>query len=174
MKSILTTVTILTFITSLSVAQAHDDEIGGIYIGGGISQESPLWYDSGLSGVLNVGLPLIRIGRGVLTTEAEFTYSISSPSRNNIDFTATTFGGYATYIFDIAPRFYIKPRIGAVYKSYSIDGGIWGNDTNSGYGLAYGIGGGFRLIDKTDLYIDYTMLDGSDLTHLTIGIQYQF
>lgn len=172
MKNILTTLTIVSIIISTVIA--HDDEIGGIYIEAGISQEAPLWYDSGISGVLDIGLPLMRIDRGVLTTEAELTHSISSPSKNNIDFTATTIAGYATYIFDIAPRFYIKPRIGAVYKSYSIDGGIWGDDTNSGYGLAYGIGGGFRLIDKTDLYINYTMLDNSDLTHLTIGIQYQF
>jgi len=172
MKKIVSTIVLITTLTSTAIA--HDDEIGGIYIGGGISQESPLWYDSGLAVDIDVGLPLIRIGRGVLTTEAELSYSISSPSKNGIDFTATTFAGYLTYIYDIAPRFYIKPRVGAVYKSYSIDGGIWGKDTNSGYGLAYGIGGGFRLIDKTDLYIDYTMLDGSDLTHLTVGIQYQF
>lgn len=172
MKKIISTIALIATLSSTAIA--HDDEIGGIYIGGGVSQESPLWYDSGLAGALNVGLPLMRLGRGVFATEAELTYSISSPSKNNIDFTATTVAGYATYIFDVAPRFYIKPRIGAVYRKYSIDGGIWGSDSSSGSGLAYGIGGGFRLIDKTDLYIDYTMLDGSDLTHLTVGVQYQF
>jgi hypothetical protein len=173
MKTVLSTITLTAIISSTAIA-SHDDEIGGIYIGGGVSQESPIWYDSGMAGALNIGLPLLRLGKGVLTTEAEFTYSLSSPSRNGIDFTATTFAGYATYIYDLAPRFYIKPRIGAVYRSYSIDGGIWGDDTNSNYGLAYGLGGGFRLFEKTDLYMDYTMLDGSDLTHLTIGVQYQF
>ncbi|NEW60057.1 hypothetical protein GSY74_02065 [Sulfurovum sp. bin170] len=172
MKKILSTVTIIAIFSSAVIA--HDDEIGGIYIGGGISLESPLWYDSGVAGALNIGLPLIRLGRGVLTTEAALTHSISSPSRNNIDFTATTFAGYIGYIYDVAPRFYIKPRVGAVYRSYSIDGGIWGSDTNSGYGLAFGLGGGFRLIERTDLYLNYTMLDGSDLTHLTVGFQYQF
>ncbi|SFV54844.1 hypothetical protein MNB_SV-12-1869 [hydrothermal vent metagenome] len=172
MKKILSTLTLLATLSSLAIA--YDDEIGGIYIGGGVALESPLWYDSGVAGALNIGLPLMRLGRGVLTTEAELTYSISSPSKNNIDFTATTFGGYATYIYDVLPRFYIKPRIGVVYRSYSIESDLWGDDNSDGYGLAYGLGGGFRLIDKTDLYIDYTMLDNSDLTHLTVGIQYQF
>ena len=173
MKKILSTITIISLLSSLAIA--HDDEIGGIYIGGGLSMESPTWYDSGVAGELNIGLPLMRIGRkGVLSTEAELSYSISSPSKNDIDFTATTFAGYIAYIYDIAPRFYIKPRIGAVYRSYSIDGGIWGDTTNSSYGLAYGVGGGFRLVEQTNLYMNYTMLDGSDLTHLSIGVEYQF
>jgi hypothetical protein len=169
MKKILLITTLL-----LSLVIAHNDEIGGIYIGGGLSVESPTWYDSGIAGELNIGLPLKRFGKGVLTTEAELSYSLSSPSKNDIDFTATTLGGYIAYIYDIAPRFYIKPRIGVVYRSYSIDGGIWGDDTNSNYGLAYGVGGGFRLIEQTNLYMNYTMLDESDLTHLSIGVEYQF
>ena len=172
MKKILSTITLIVILTSTSIA--HDDEIGGLYIGGGVAIESPQWYDSGLAGELNIGLPLKRLGKGVLETEAELTHSISSPSKNNIDFTATTVAGYVTYIYDIAPRFYIKPRIGLVYRSFSIKSDLWGDDSSSGYGLAYGLGGGFRLIDRTDLFVNYTMLDNSDLTHLSVGLQYQF
>ena len=164
---------IIVLISSLAISN-NDNEIGGIYIGAGVSQESPLWYDSGMAGELNIGLPLLRVGKGVLTSEVELSHSISSPSKNSIDFTATTIAGYITYIYDIAPRFYIKPRVGGVYKKYSIESDIWGETTNNSSGLAYSLGGGFRVIDKTDLYINYTMLDGSDLTHLSVGIGYQF
>ncbi len=172
MKKILSTVTILTILSSLAIA--HDDEIGGIYIGGGVSIESPMWYDSGMAGELNIGLPLLRVAKGFFSTELELTQSIGSSSKNDIDFTATTLGGYISYIYDIAPRFYIKPRFGIIYRKYSIDGEIWGDNSNSNYGFAYGLGGGFRWIEQTNLYINYTMIDNSDLTHLSIGVEYQF
>ena len=167
---------LIVLILTSSLSIAHDDEMGGVYIGGGISQESPTWYDSGLAGELNIGIPIFRVNtKSVITTEAEVTYSIDSPSKNNIDFTATTVAGYLTYIYDIAPRFYIKPRVGVIYRSFDIDGGsLWGDDTNSNYGFSYGVGGGFRLFEQTNLYLNYTMLDNSDLTHLSIGVEYQF
>jgi hypothetical protein len=108
-----------------------------LYLGVGVSAETPIWYNSGWSGALTVGQSLIKLGAGWLGAEAELTHSLEDSSKNNIDFSATTLTGYATYIWDIDPKLYIKPRVGVVYKKYDIDGGVWGSDSNNEIGIDY-------------------------------------
>ena len=171
MKLILT----MAMVTSLLLhAEGKEREEKNLYIGVGISAETPLWYNSGWSGALTIGKPLVKLGNGWLGAEGELTHSLQESSKNHIDFSATTFTGYATYIWNIDSKLYLKPRVGVVYKKYDIDSDIWGSDSNSEVGIAYGVGAGIRFSDNINLYADYTLLENSDLTHVTTGVEYHF
>jgi len=151
-----------------------DSDSKSLYLGVGVSAETPIWYNSGWSGALTVGQPLVKLGAGWLGAEAELTRSLQDSSKNNIDFSVTTLTGYATYIWDIDTKLYFKPRVGVVYKKYDIEGGVWGSDANSEVGIAYGFGVGVRFTDNINLYADYTLIENSDLVHVTTGVEYHF
>jgi len=155
-------------------AESIDNGSKGLYIGVGVSAETPPWYNSGWSGALSLGKPLIALGEGWLGAEAEVTHSLQDSSKNGIEFSATTMTGYATYIWDIDSTLYFKPRVGLVYKKYSIDGGDWGSDSSSEVGIAYGLGVGVRFTENITVYADYTLIENSDLVHVTTGVEYHF
>jgi hypothetical protein len=155
-------------------AENINSEAKSFYMGVGVSAETPIWYNSAWSGALTVGKPFMKIGEGWLGAESELTQSLEESSKNKIEFSATTLAGYATYIWDIDPKLYLKPRVGIVYKKYNIDGGIWGNDGSREVGRSYGMGIGIRFLDKLNLYVDYTLIENSDLVHLTTGVEYHF
>ncbi len=145
--------------------------------------------DSGVALILNGGLPVMEAGKagpGTVGVEGEFTYSIVSPSyeildstgswpntsvsTKSIDLTVMTLGAYGVYTYDINKQFFVKPRVGLIYRSVDVDGG--GSDSEMG--LAMGVQGGYKLDEKMDVIFGYNMLDGSDLTHLSAGIQIRF
>lgn len=165
-----------------------------MYAGAGLAIESASNMDSGMALVLNAGLPIIEsdeVAPGTLAVEGEFTYSVVSPSWDysgtpyytgypdyrlsytaggTYDLTVMTLAGYAVYIFDIDEQFYVRPRIGLIYRSYDLDGVT----DKSELGIAVGLGGGYRVDRQIDIYLDYTLIDGSDLTHLTAGAVFHF
>lgn len=152
-----------------------------IYGGAGLALESLSSADAGVALVLNGGLPVMEageVGPGTVAVEGEFTYSLVDPSWNwyhyDYDVTVMTLAGYAAYIYDIDSEFYVKPRVGLIYRSYDMDYAGYGGFDDSEIGLSLGVGGGYHLNSQMDIYADFTMLDGSDLTHLTAGIVYKF
>ena len=160
--------------TILLQADTIDDESNNFYIGMGVSAESPVFYNNGWAGTLTVGRPLMKLGSGKLGTEFELSNSLQDSSKNHINFSAITVAGYATYIWNIDPKLYIKPRLGVVYKKYSIDSKVWGNDSSTEVEIAGGFGVGVRLFDNMNIYADYTLLEKGDFTHLTMGVEYHF
>ena len=77
---------------------------------------------------------------------------------------------HGAYTFNLTTRFYIKPRAGFIYRMYSIETGDDVSETD----FTFGVGGGVRLNPSLDIYADYTMIDGTDLTHITAGVQFHF
>jgi len=176
MKKILSAAVATALIATSSFALDTDK----IYGGAGVALESANGFDSGFALALTGGLPVMPAGEagpGTLAVEGEFTYSIIPPAVGDFTFSAMTLAAYAAYTYDIDSQFYVKPRAGLVYRSYTADySSPFGkySDSTSEIGLAFGVGGGYKLNKKMDIYLDYTMLDGSDLTHLTAGVNYKF
>ena len=134
--------------------------------------------DSGVALTLNVGVPVAVVGPGTVVLEGEFSYSLVAPSYEwyyayygeyrFAEAYFATIGAYAGYVFDINKNLYVKPRIGLVNSS---------NDDEDAYSvttIAFGAGAGYRLNKAMDIYLDYTMLDGSYFTHTTLGVNYHF
>ena len=158
------------------------------YLGAGLAYESAYSYDSGMALVISGGRTFenIEAGPGKLAFESEFTFSLISPSstyynrfnRNySIDLTYFTLAGYAAYIYDITPDLYVKPRLGLVYTAVSVSNtygayglGAYGN----GLGLAVGLGAGYKLTRELNTYLDFTLLNGTGLRHLTLGVEYHY
>jgi len=150
------------------------------YAMGSVALESFSNYDSGFAIILGGGLPVLKageVGPGTIAVEAELTYSLVSPSVGPYEITTMTLGAYGAYIFDINKQFFVKPRAGLIYRSYSFSdtGSNWGGygDT-SDIGVALGVQGGFKLNKQIDIIVGYNLVDGGDLTHLTAGVQYHF
>ena len=141
--------------------------------------------DSGFAIILGGGLPVIeagKVGPGTIAVEAELTYSLVAPSYTSgsykSEWSTMSVGAYGAYIFNIDKQFFVKPRAGLVYRSYS-----WSNNSGSSYygdystseiGIAFGVQGGYKLNEQLDIIVGYNLLDGTDLTHLSAGVQYHF
>jgi len=145
-----------------------------------VALESANGYDSGFAIILGGGLPVVeagKVGPGTIAVEAELTYSLVSPSVGQWEKTAMTVAAYGAYIFDIDKQFFVKPRAGLVYRSYSYTWGAssWGGSgSTSDIGIALGVQGGYKLNKQLDIIVGYNLLDGTDLTHLSAGVQYHF
>ena len=151
-----------------------------------VALESANGYDSGFAIILGGGLPVVeagKVGPGAIAVEAELSYSLLSPSQsygsNKYELTAMTVAAYGAYIFDIDKQFFVKPRAGLVYRSYSYSwsgNSSWGgyDGSTSDIGIALGVQGGYKFSKQIDIIVGYNLIDGSDLTHLSAGIQYHF
>jgi len=149
-----------------------------------VALESANGLDSGFAVILGGGLPVVeagKVGPGTIAVEAELTYSLLAPSYTwgsyKSELTAMTVAAYGAYIFNIDKKFFVKPRVGLIYRSYSWSdnsGYSYGDTSNSEIGLAFGVQGGYKLNKKLDIIVGYNLIDGSDLTHLSAGVQYHF
>jgi len=149
-----------------------------------VALESANGLDSGFAIILGGGLPVVeagKVGPGTIAVEAELTYSLVAPAYTwgsyKSELTAMTVAAYGAYIFNIDKQFFVKPRAGLVYRSYSWSdnsGYSYGGGSNSEIGIALGLQGGYKLNEQLDIIVGYNLLDGSDLTHLSAGVQYHF
>ena len=150
-----------------------------------VALESANGYDSGFAIILGGGLPVVeagKVGPGTIAVEAELTYSLLAPSLTwgnyKTELTAMTVGAYGAYIFNIDKQFFVKPRAGLVYRSYSWSdnsgSSYYGDYSNSEIGIAFGVQGGYKLNEQLDIIVGYNLIDGTDLTHLSAGVQYHF
>ncbi len=144
-----------------------------IYGIGGLALESVDGLDAGFAIILGAGLPVLKAGPGTVAAEAELTYSLVSPSIGGYDMTVTSLGAYSAYKFDINEQYFVKPRVGLVYKSASVSYGS-ASASDSEIGLAFGVQGGYVLNKSMDIVVGYNLLDGTDITHLSAGVNYRF
>ena len=179
MKKILSTVAAAALLATSSFALDTNKMYGGASLA---IESGPSGMDSGMALILNGGLPVMKAGKagpGTVGVEGEFTYSIVPPSveyqtgwtsTTSVDYTYMTLAAYGVYTYDINNQFFVKPRVGLIYRSVDTDG--FGSDSEMG--LAMGVQGGYKLNKQMDIVFGYNMLDGSDLTHLSAGVQYRF
>lgn len=178
MKRLLLPVTALLFLSTIADAANFAE----VYVGGGGAYEMYDGTDNGAAALVNAGAYLYKSRRIKAAFEGEASYTVLPPELSalgvSVDLKTTTFALYATGEFYLNSRFYIKPRAGAIYRSYAISGSV-----PSGYsvtvkddeiGAAFGLGAGVKINPSLDIYADYTMVDGTDVTHATLGLQYHF
>lgn len=179
MKKILSAIAVVLLLSSACLAKNSND----VYVGVGTALESVSAYDyDGMALVVNAGKPVKKVGKGMLVVEGEVSYSLIPPSYdweyspfpytstyyNTAEIYFTTVGLYAGYVYDINENVYIKPRIGLLYLEDDDE------EQYSTTGISIGVGAGYKLNKSIDLYTDYTRLDGSYLTHFTIGVLYHY
>jgi opacity protein-like surface antigen len=94
-----------------------------------------------------------------------------------------TLAAYGAYIYNVNSEFYIKPRAGFIYKHASVDvtakvdeyAQTWsGSGSDSEFGISFGVGAGFNVSKELAVYADWTMIDTTDINHLTVGVTYKF
>lgn len=178
MKKILFTVSAAALLSlSCSALELDTDHA---YAGGGIAFESINPFSTGMAIVLTGGAPLSKkgkIGPGSIVTEGEFTYTLSKGEVGSLHASLMTIGAYGGYIYNLTPEIYLKPRLGLIYKSVTMDYAGWGGTasaTDSKIGIAFGLLAGYTLTKELDLYAGYKLVEGSDITHFTIGANYRF
>ena len=170
MKKILSTVAAAAVLATSSFAGQSPYLIAGL--GMEMVDVGPVDLDMGFAMILGGGLPLndIKVGPGTFAVEGELTYSIIAPSYNDFDMTFMTLGAYGAYIIDIDKQFFVKPRVGLIYKSFDADHGY----SDSEIGLALGVQGGYKLNKQLDIIVGLNLVDGMDIMHITGGVQYHF
>ncbi len=162
MKKITKSLGALALVATMGMAQPS------FYAGGGLAFESlpdAAGTDNGMGIVLRGGATLDSVLKN-FGVEAELTKSVADPKLWGADMNVLTLASYAVYNIKIK-RFYVKPRFGIILPNL-------GDDTNSrDLGFSSGIGGGFALTKKMNVYVDYTIL-GESVSNWGAGVEYKF
>jgi len=183
MKKVISSLAAAAVIATSGVASDVNFDTDQAYLIAGAAIENADPFDMGVAVVVGGGVPFMQAGEGTLVAEAELTYSVVAPSydydfgfyggSDTVEATFMTLGAYAGYKYDIDQQFFVKPRVGLIYKSVDFDiSGYPGSDSE--IGLAFGIQGGMKLNEQMDVVVGFNLVDGSDITHITGGIQYRF
>lgn len=182
MNKILSTIAATSILVTASYAADVNFDINKAYASAGLALEKPENSDVGVALVLGGGIPFMSLGGGSVVAEAELTYSIlpasydkNYPYSSGGDITYATFATYGGWKYDIDKQFYVKPRVGLIYRSIDLDAhnGVKGY-SDSEIGIALGAQGGMKLTKELDLTVGVNIVDGLDLIHLTGAIQYNF
>ena len=162
---------------------ANEIEVGQPYLIAGAAIEMVDEFDMGVALVVGGGAPVMDLGEGSLVAEAELTYSVMAPSydynfgfyggKGSVEATFMTLGAYAGYQLDLDNQFFVKPRLGLIYRSVDYDVSAY-SGSDSEIGLALGVQGGMKLNEQMDVVVGFNLVDGADIMHLTGGIQYRF
>jgi len=121
-----------------------------------------------------VGATVNQSNIGSLALEAELTFTVIDGDISfgpiSADWDATTLAGYGVYRSN--GPLYFKGKLGLAFWDASASG--FGSD--DGIDLSLGLGGGYRMNDKTALELEYTMFDSDpvDLDFLSIGFVVNF
>jgi opacity protein-like surface antigen len=147
------------------------------YLGAGVAMQNATGFDNGYAGVAFFGIPFYKNCRNMLSAEVEGTYTIVSPSVEQQDLTIGSAALYAAYFFNMSKRFFFKVRVGGIYRNYSYKSDNSNDilpEDKSEMDISFGAGMGVRVNPSLDIYADYTMIDGTDLTHVTAGFIFHF
>ena len=183
MKKIVSSLAVAALIATSGVASDVNFDTDKAYLIAGVAAEMVDEFDMGVAVVLGGGVPFMKAGEGTLVAEGEFTYSVMSPSydydfgfyggSDTVEATFMTLGAYAGWQYNLSQEYFIKPRVGLIYKSVDYDiSGYPGSDSE--LGLAFGVQGGMPLSKEMDLIVGLNLVDGSDIMHISGGIQYRF
>ncbi|MDF1880318.1 outer membrane beta-barrel protein [Sulfurimonas sp. MAG313] len=178
-KALLSAAAIVLLNTSVFAIELNTE---GAYAGGALALESIDPLDSGIAVVLTGGVPFEQdddLGPGIFALETELTYSLISPSVDTglggtYDLSLLTLGAYAAYIYEINEQIFVKPRLGLIYKTLNSSYGGTTSASASEIGLALGLQGGYKLNDQIDITVGLNLVDSTNITHLTVGMQYHY
>ncbi len=174
----------LLFIIGLFIYQPHlyadtDHIYYGIGIGKNIYTELPNYQD-GSTILLNIEKPLLSVGKGVLSINAEFSHTLEpvkvDPDIAFHEITISTLGIYANYEYPLNSDFYAKVKLGIVDVDYHWDYGTGHtHDRNENkLHFAKGLAIGYNLTSSLRLNMDYIFQDSSDLKAWNLSIQKSF
>jgi hypothetical protein len=183
MKKIVSGLAAAAVIATSGMAEDINFDSNKAYLVAGAALEMVDEYDMGVAVVLGGGIPFMQAGEGTLVAETELTYSVVAPSwdydfgyyggKGSVDATFMTLGAYAGWQYNLNQELFIKPRLGLIYRSVDIDvNGYDGSDSE--IGLAFGVQGGMKLSEALDVTVGLNLVDGSDIMHITGGVQYHF
>ena len=132
-----------------------------------------------------------------LAFEAELTTSIDNPSKSysysymggtetyKVEVSYFSLGAYGVYSFPLNDMISLRGRAGLLYldaEAKSSWSATYGGQTysesakasDSEINLSLGFGAVFNITDQLGVVTEFTMIDGSDLTHLGAGVQFRF
>ena len=161
----------------VSSSSAVDFIKGQYYIGGGAAIESG-WSHYGIGGtlLLNGGKPIIKLGPGTIGAEAELSYTLLASDYDDDYYDGSlkvlSLGLFATYKYDINKDFYIRPRFGPMFMSYSFDGYDYYDGAYSHGSAAIGIGIGYELTKNMNLFSDF-LVNSASYRRISVGLQFK-
>ena len=145
----------------------------------------------GINGVDDITPIGILYGHGIsrnFSVEGEFNFGLSggdySGSGGVGEFDLWTLGVYGTYHLPLSDKAYGKAQMGFLYedkdfvysKTFIYTSAppitITVDDSDTGWGLSWGLGGGYKINNRMNVEVEYTIIE-SDLDFLSIGINYQ-
>jgi len=132
-------------------------------------------YDDATNVGLVFGATLNEVQAGSLSIEGELTFSLVEGDVSFFgfdgDWDVLTLAGYGVYRSN--GQLYFKGKAGLLYEDVSVNvsglPGVSGDDI----GLSFGIGGGYKLNEKMNLELEYTIIE-SDLDFLSVGLNMIF
>ncbi len=153
------------------------------YVGSAIALESEHnSVESGLSSILNAGYNIQRKRLLNVSIETEITYSLYPTKYYNgfihTDSKYLTLALYSAFKYKLNKNFFIKPRVGLLYKSTTQQKKDYNNvkSTKSKNSINFSCGGliGYKITPTIDISLAYNLLNKLDLTHFALGITYNF
>jgi len=140
------------------------------YIGGklGLMMPDASGVDDAVNLGILVGMTLNEVSAGSISVEGELTTTIVDGDTGGGDWDVTTLAGYG--VFRSSGPLYFKGKAGLVYWDASIDAGPFGTYSDDDIDISFGVGGGFKISDKTALELEYTIIE-SDLDFLSLGFK---
>lgn len=180
MKKILSIVA-ATALVSTSV-MAFEPDLDRMYYGAAVALEDTELDDSGMAAVFTAGVPVMQINdESSVALEAEFTYTFASSEASyfgsSVEADLMTLGAYGAYNYNVSSEIFVKPRVGLIYKSMDVtasNSGFGYSASDSEIGLAFGVQAGYNISDTIAVTAGYNLVDGSDITHMTVGAQFRF
>jgi len=119
-----------------------------------------------LGGVLGATINQSEIGSLALEGELTFTV-VDGEIADVVDWSVTTLAGYGVYRSN--GPLYFKGKLGLAYWDADVDGFYSLDDID----LSLGLGGGYRVSDKTAFELEYTIIE-SDIDFLSLGFVVNF
>lgn len=174
------TLAALTIVVGL-VAGASAHAAGNVYLGGKAGFMDPGYggFDPALAIGVYGGYNLLgkdagiaaNLGGGRLAIEGELNFTLLDGDAGAYgDWSVTTLGAYAAYIYPLTESISFKGKAGIVRQDIDVDrsgSGAKNDDT----GLALGVGAGFKLGGGT-LDVEVTLMD--EMNYWSVGYNWRF
>ncbi len=138
--------------------------------------------ESGLAVIVNAGYIIKKRRAWNIAIEGEITYTLYPTIEHSYSQTTDskylTLASYSVFKYNINKKFFIKPRVGFIYQSKTDDITYLDNTTKTNssnkVSFSYGIAGGYKLTQQFDIVLSYNLLDRNNLSHVSVGVIYNF
>ena len=144
------------------------------YAGAGLAfQDVDGMSELGVAIYGNAGIKMPEVHKN-FRVEGEASYSLVDASRNDIDVSILTLGGYGAYQHFISGELRAKARAGLVFARSEVDcGALCKGDSDSDIDLSLGVGLIYNYQSNMKLTADWTIVT-NDISHLSAGVRYEY